>query len=160
MAKTVPLTILFALGITLTLAGCGSTTRIGGLPPANNINGNWTATLTNPEGSVAFRFTATFTQESGSELSITNLVYTTSEVCPAMAVLSSAGGSFTSMGSSNGKIAGTFQMSEILNNVGGPMLTLQGTLSNSTISGTWSVSGLVPPCSGNGTFTIVPATTG
>jgi hypothetical protein len=77
-----------------------------------------------------------------------------------LAVPKATEGSFNVTGSSNGKVAGTFGMIEALNNVGGPELTLQGTLRNGMISGTWSVSGLVPPCSGNGSFTIAPKTVG
>jgi len=51
-------------------------------------------------------------------------------------------------------------MSEVLANVGGPELILQGTVSDGTISGTWNVTGLVPLCSRSGTFTIVPTTAG
>jgi hypothetical protein len=156
MRKATGIVILLFLG--LTISGCGSS-NASGLTPGN-INGTWMATLTNPDGSIAYQFSATFTQSTGSELSITNLTYTASESCSALAVPKAAGGSFTVTGSSNGKVAGTFGMIEALNNVGGPELTLQGTLSNGTISGTWRVSGLVPPCSGNGLFTIAPTTAG
>jgi hypothetical protein len=149
---------LLVLVLALIVSGCGSSQIMGAIP--NNINGNWTATLINTNGSVAYQFSATFTQQSGSTLSITNLTYTIDSPCPALAVADEAAGSFTATGSSSGRVAGNFAMSEILTNVGGPELTLQGTLSNGTISGTWSVNGLVPICSGNGTFTMQPAMPG
>jgi hypothetical protein len=140
MHKMIGLASLLALA--LILDGCG------GSGSSNNINGNWMATLNNPDGSVAYQFSATFTQGSGSELNITNLTYTTSSSCPALATTNSAGGSFA---------AGAFTMSEIFLNVGGPELNLQGPVGNDTISGQWTLSGLVPPCSGNGSFTMRPA---
>jgi hypothetical protein len=133
------------LAVALFLDGCGSSS----VPGRNNINGDWTATLTNSDGSLAYQFSATFTQGSGSELSITNLTYTTSSSCPVLASLNSAGGSFTPS-------TETLAMSEIFMNVGGPMLSLQGKLSSGTISGQWTLNGLVPPCSGSGTFMMQP----
>jgi hypothetical protein len=144
------------VALAVTRAACGNSSLTGALP--GSIKGNWTARLSNPDGSVALQFSATFTQQSGSQLSITNLSFTNDSPCPALAVLHEASGSFTTTGSSRGMLAGTFGISEILANVGGPELTLQGRVSNSSISGTWSVNGLVPLCSGNGTFTIKPGT--
>src|ERR1700685_2566992 len=52
--------------------GCGSNSN------SENINGTWTANLTNPDGSPAFNFTTNFTQQSGGWISITNFKFTTS----------------------------------------------------------------------------------
>jgi hypothetical protein len=136
------------------MGGCGG--AMG--PTATGINGNWTATLSNVEGSIAYQFSAAFAQGNGTQLNITNLTFTTQTVCP----LSGSGleGSFTATGSSNGKVAGTFAMSMSQLNVGGPTLALQGNLSNGVISGSWNVEGIVPNCSGNGTFTIQPSMAG
>lgn len=139
MAKTGLITVL---ALTLAIAGCGSTGR-----GTTNINGNWTATLINTDGSLAYQFSATFTQGSDDNLTITNLTFTTPGACDFVAA--PAQGSFTPANRA-------FAMSMAELNVGGDMLALQGTLSDSTISGTWSASGLVPPCSGNGSFTIKP----
>jgi hypothetical protein len=78
------------LALALLLNGCGSSS----VPGRNSINGDWTATLTNSDGSRAYQFSATFTQGSGSELSITNLTYTVSSSCPTLAEANSAGGIF------------------------------------------------------------------
>jgi len=67
--------IALLLSLVFTLAGCG-----GGSHPGN-INGNWTATLTNPNGDTAFAFTTNFTQGSGSNLNIVTFQFTTSGSC-------------------------------------------------------------------------------
>jgi hypothetical protein len=148
MHKAMRITILLVLG--LTMAGCGSSN--GANPGSGNINGAWTATLKNADGSIFSQFSATLTKGTGSELSITNLTFTIPSPCRFSGGWG-AGGSFTPTN-------GTFGMSMAAENVGGPMLTLQGTLSNGMISGMWSASGLVPPCSGSGTFTIQPSMAG
>ena len=145
MLKAMGITILLVLE--LTIAGCGSTTRLSG-----SINGNWTATLANADGSTFSQFSATFTQDADSELNITNLTFTIPGPC-AFFGGEGAAGSFTPTN-------GTFGMSMAALNVGGPTLSLQGTVSTGKISGTWSASGLVPPCSGNGTFTMQLSTAG
>lgn len=145
MHKATGITILLVLG--LTMAGCGSSPRGSG-----GINGNWNATLANTDGSTFAQFSATFAQGTGSELNITNLTFTTPGPCHFFGGWGAAG-SFT-------PTDGTFGMSMAAENVGGPTLSLQGTLSSGRISGTWSASSLVPPCSGNGTFTIQPSVVG
>jgi hypothetical protein len=144
MHKVTGVTVLLVLG--LTMAGCGSSAARG------NINGNWTATLANADGSIFSQFSATFTEGSGGNLSITNLTFTTPGPCE----FSGGWGAAGSFAPTNG----TFGMSMAAENVGGPMLSVQGTLSNDRITGTWSASGLVPPCSGSGTFTIQPSMAG
>jgi len=133
--------LITLLALTLAIAGCGSS----GTGPAN-INGNWSATLTNADGSLAYRFSATFTQGSDDNLIITNLRFTTAGAC-VFSVAGETQGSFTATNR-------IFAMSLAELNVGGPMLALQGNLSHGVISGSWSAGGLVPPCSGNGRFTI------
>jgi hypothetical protein len=139
---------IFVLGIALVLAGCGSNSN------SNIINGNWTAALLNSSsgGSPIFNFTATFTQSSGSDVSITNLNFTTSSPCFASG--STATGGFTLSGNLNGVTSGGFQMNIQSTGSSSNLLTLQGTVSNNTISGTWSVSGTTSGCSGSGQFTM------
>jgi hypothetical protein len=144
MRKVTQITMLLVLGPAV--AGCGSSSFSG------LINGTWTATLTNADGSITYQFSATFAQATGSNLNITNLTFTTAGACD-FAVAGGAGGSFSPS-------SRAFAMSMVELNVGGDILALQGTLSNGTISGTWSASGLVPSCSGNGTFTIQPSMAG
>jgi hypothetical protein len=139
---------IFVLGITLVLAGCGSN--------SNNdvINGNWTAALMNSNsgGSPVFDFTATFTQSSGSDVTITNLNFTTSSPCFASG--STATGGFTLSGNLNGVTSGGFQMNIQSTGSSSNLLTLQGTVSNNTISGNWTLSGTTSGCGGSGQFTM------
>jgi len=153
MYKTIGIASLLALALILTACGSGNSMS----PGVSSINGNWIATLNNPDGSLAYKFSATLTQGSGSQLSITNLTYTTDESCTALGALNAAAGSFSITGSSHGSISGPFTMQEILTNVGGADLSLEGALSNGTISGSWNLTGLVPPCGGSGSFTMQPA---
>jgi hypothetical protein len=143
--KRLVLTMLLGL----VLGGCG-----GGSSILGNINGNWTATLTNPDGSPAFTFSTSFTQGGGTSVSVTNFTFTTNSAC--FASPTSETGTFALSGNFNGNVTGTFGMmiSTMLpapqtNNV----LTLQGAVSNNTISGTWTLTG-VSGCTGNGSFTV------
>jgi outer membrane lipopolysaccharide assembly protein LptE/RlpB len=139
---------IFVLGIALVLAGCGSN--------SNNdvINGNWTAALMNSSsgGSPVFDFTATFIQSSGSNVSVTNLNFTTSSPCFASG--STATGGFTLSGNLNGVTSGGFQMNIQSTGSSNNLLTLIGTVSNNTISGNWTLSGTTSGCSGAGAFTM------
>jgi hypothetical protein len=130
------------------LAGCGSTSNGG------NVNGNWTAALMNSSsgGSPVFNFTATFTQSSGSGVTITNLNFSSSTPC--FAAGSTATGGFTLSGNQNGVTSGGFQMNIQSTGSASNLLTLQGTVSNNTISGTWALSGTTSGCSGRGAFTM------
>ena len=140
---------IFVLGIALVLAGCGSNSN-----SSNIINGNWTAALLNSssDGSPIFNFTATFTQSSGSDVTITNLNFTTSSPCFVSGT--TATGGFTLSGNLNGVTSGGFQMNIQSTGSSSNLLTLQGTVSNNTISGTWSLSGTTSGCSGSGQFTM------
>lgn len=151
MHKAIVLVSLLSLAFFLD--GCGSNT-----PGKNNINGNWSATLTNPDGSVAYQFSASFSQGSGSALNVTNLTYATASSCPSLASMNSAGGSFTVTGSSDGWVTGTFTMAEASPAIIGPDLGLQGAVRNDTISGQWTLSSGIGDCTGNGSFTIHPTT--
>lgn len=140
--------IALFLGLALMLAGCGSSS-------SNTVNGNWTATLTNPDGTAAFTFTTSLTQNSDNTLSVSNLSFATTSPCFANGA--TATGVITLTGTTNGLTNGGFQL--ILSSVSAPLsrnvLTLNGTIQNSnTISGTWSLTGVSSGCSGSGNFTM------
>jgi hypothetical protein len=139
---------ILVLGIALTLAGCANNSNDG------MINGNWTAALLDSSsgGSPVFNFTATFTQSRGSGMTITNLNFTTSSPCFASG--STATGGFTLSGNQNGVTSGGFQMNIQSTGSTNNLLTLQGTVSNNVISGTWALSGTTSGCSGSGAFTM------
>jgi hypothetical protein len=145
--------IVFFLAMELAMAGCGNGY---GDPGSGNINGTWSATLTNS----AYSFSTSFTQGSGDTLSVTNFSFTSPGPCFASDQTSETG-TFGFMGNLNGNVTGTFSLTVTTmfpgatNNV----LTLDGTVNGNTISGTWILTGGTG-CSGNGTFTIHPPTAG
>jgi hypothetical protein len=89
---------------------------------------------------------------SGGGLSITNLNFTTATPC--FVAGSTATGGFTLSGNTNGVTSGGFQMTIQSAGSATNVMTLQGTVSNNTISGTWTLSGTTSGCSGAGTFTM------
>jgi hypothetical protein len=149
MHKQIGIIVLLLLALGLNTLGCGSGT--GATPVSGSINGAWAATLTNADGSLAYQFTATFTQGTGTELSITNLTFANPGPCLSGDL--GAAGSFA-------PATEAFGMSMVSPAIIGPYLNLQGTLSEGQISGTWSTSSGVQSCNGSGTFTIQPSTAG
>lgn len=127
------------------LSACGNS-------PSNNINGNWSAMLTNADGTPAFAFTTHFTQASGSNLNVTNFSFTTSGSCFGSQPVTETG-SFGLTGNFNGNVNGAFGMTISATNDPSDVLTLQGTAHNGTISGMWTLVGSAS-CSGNGSFTM------
>src|SRR5262249_22762987 len=122
--------IAAALIVALALCGCGNGTN-------SQINGNWSATLT---GSQTLAFNVTLNQASGGNVSVTNLDFTTSQSC--FDTGATASGAFSVTGTTNGVSTGTFQMtvfSSQSNSNGSNELSLQGTLSNNTVTGTWNL---------------------
>jgi hypothetical protein len=138
--------IVFFLAIALILTACG-----GGSSSSNTLTGNWTATLTNTDQTPAFVFTTSLTQSNGSTVTGTNLTFTTSTGCFTSAA--SQTGSFILSGNFNGNMTGTFQLTITSATPSGNTLTLQGNVNNNAITGTWTLSGLTPGCTGTGNFT-------
>ena len=144
-------TVLLALGLTMSACGSGNNS-----PGSGNINGTWTATLTDTGGSPVYTFSTSFTQGSGSTLNITNFTFTSTGPCFA-SYQTSETGSFGLMGNFNGNVTGTFEMiiTTMFPGATNNVLTLQGTVTGGTISGNWTLTGGTG-CSGNGTFSIQP----
>jgi len=140
------LTIL--LGLVLILGGCGNSNSTS----PGNVNGNWTATLTNPDSTPAFAFTTSFTQMSGSSVSVTNLTFTTASPCFVSGETETA--SFILSGNFSGSVAGAFQLTIKSGNPSGDILTLNGNANNNTITGTWTLVGISSGCSGSGNFVV------
>jgi hypothetical protein len=138
---------ILVLGIALVLAGCGTNSS------GDSINGNWTAALmsSNNSSSPVFNFSLTLAQSSGSNLSITNLNFTSSSPCFAEGA--TATGGFSLSGNFSGQTSGALQMN-IQSNTGNNTLVLQGTVNNNTVSGNWTLTGTTSGCTGQGTFTM------
>ncbi len=138
--------IALLLSLVFTLAGCG-----GGNSNMGNINGTWTATLTDAQGT-AFAFTTNFTQGSGNNLNIVSFQFTTAGACFSDQQTRETG-SFVLSGDFNGNITGQFGFTISTMVVPVSTLTLMGTANNGTISGTWTLTGATG-CTGNGSFTM------
>ena len=145
VVKQFGIAILVALG--LILLACG-----GGSSSSNTVTGNWTATLTNTDGTTAFAFTTSLSQSNGTMVTGANLTFTTSTGCFTSAA--SQTGSFVLSGNLNGNLAGAFQLTITSATPSGNTLTLQGTVNNNTVTGTWTLAGLIPGCTGSGNFTM------
>ncbi len=132
-----------------------STACGGGNSQTNNtVTGSWTAALSNPDGSPALAFTTSLKQNSGSStVSVNNLSFTTSEGCfPGS---STATGAFVLSGDFNGQTKGSFQLTvQSGTTMSGNLLTLQGSVNNNTVSGTWTLTGVTSGCAGSGNFTM------
>ncbi|HEX4423876.1 MAG TPA: hypothetical protein VH079_00655 [Terriglobales bacterium] len=141
--------LLVAFG--LLLVGCGG----NGSGPGSgngNINGNWTATLMDSGNTPVFTFTTSFRQGNGSDVSVTNLTFTTSSPCFVSGGTETA--QFMLSGNFSGSVTGSFELTIQSATPSGNTLTLEGTAKNGLITGTWTLSGVTSGCTGNGNFTI------
>ena len=144
--KQFGIAMVMAAGLILLACGGSSST-------SNTVTGNWTATLTNSDGTPAFAFTTSLTQSNGTAtVTGTNLSFTTSTPCFTSG--GSQTGSFVLSGNFNGNISGAFQLTITSGTPSGNTLVLQGTVNNNTITGTWNLTGSTQGCTGNGTFTL------
>jgi hypothetical protein len=145
--KQFGIAVVMAVGLILLACGGGSSST------SNTVTGNWTATLTNSDGTPAFAFTTSLTQSNGTAtVTGTNLSFTTSTSCFTSG--GSQTGSFVLSGNFNGNIIGAFQLTVTSGTPSGNTLVLQGTVNNNTITGTWNLTGSTQGCTGNGTFTL------
>lgn len=143
------------LSMTLVLLACGGGTN------HDVIQGNWKASVLNPDGTSAFNFTATLTQ-TGSTVTVTNLSFVNPSTCFAEGT--TATGTFTFTGTTHGVTSGAFQMtiqSGPSNPNGTNALALPGTFVRNAISGAWGLTGTGLDCSTpedatSGSFTMVP----
>jgi hypothetical protein len=142
--------IALSIVMALALIGCGTGTS------SSVINGTWTATLTDSStGATNFSFTVGLTDAGNDGVSVTNLAFNTASPCFGSST--TATGSFTLSGTTNGVNSGTFKMTVLSGpsaNINNDALNLQGTLNNNTITGNWTLIGPASGCTGSGTFTM------
>ena len=82
------------------IAGCGSGSNSG------NVNGNWSAVLTDANNNQAFTFTTSLVAtNNGSSLTVSNFTFTTSSSCFVSGETESA--SFSLTGNFNGNVTGS-----------------------------------------------------
>lgn len=143
--------LIALIGAAMFLGACGSSSNNN-----DNVNGHWTANLTDMSGNPVFAFTTDLNQSSGSTVTGTNLSFTTATPCFGSDSTETGGFSFS--GNFNGQASGAFTLtiqSGTVNSNGNNTLNLQGTLTNNnTLSGTWVLSGNGAGCTGSGNFTM------
>jgi hypothetical protein len=163
--------IILLLTSVLLLAACGGMGfgNMGNpnLNSSNNMNGNWTVTMMNQSGVQIMAFSSALSQSGGNVVTATNLQFTTPTPC--FTTGSSGTGAVMLNSGMNGSMTGTFGMTiqsgttdtsvsmgmQMMTTTGTNVLTLQGSMSNmSTVSGTWTMSGVMSGCSGSGSFTM------
>src|ERR1700691_834566 len=127
------------LALAMAAVGCGSNNGSN----SSNVNGNWSATLSNSaSGPTVYAFNTTLTEANGGGLTVTNFTFTSTGSCFVSGQTSETG-NFTLSGNFNGNVTGTFGMtinslpSSGMQNV----LTLQGGVGpNNTVAGTWNLT--------------------
>src|ERR1700681_2166929 len=121
------------LAVAVSMAGCGSNNSSSS---SSNINGTWSAALTNTDGTTAYSFASTFTQASGSSVTVTNLTFNSPSPCFPSTTAET--GTFGLGGNSNGTVTGTFGMTvtTMFPTATNNLLTLQGAVNGKTITGT------------------------
>ncbi len=147
--KLLGITIL--LSVALLLTACGSSNNNNN----TNVNGNWTANLTDQSGNQVFSFTTSLTTNSDNSVTGTNLTFTTNNGCFSNGATQT--GTFGLTGNFNGNVSGAFSLNvtgPATGSTGNNTLSLQGTLNNNAISGTWALAGLQSGCTGSGNFTM------
>lgn len=140
-----PVRVPVALALALVLIGCGSGSHM------QTIDGVWNAQLSNPDGTSALVFQMVLTQAGGTDVNVTGFVFTVPASCFSSETSQHA--SFTPAGGNRGRLMGEFEMTVTTmfpqeNNV----LTLQGTVNGTSVTGTWNLTGGTAPCNGSGDF--------
>ena len=140
--------VAMLLATSLALTGCGAG---AGNNNSGNINGNWTASLTDMGGNAVLGFATSLAVNGDGTLLVTNFKFTTNSSCFVSGETES--GSFILSGDFNGNVTGKFQFTVTSENPSGNTLTLTGTVNGGTITGTWMLVGGIN-CADNGNFTI------
>ena len=150
MSKLVTVALL---GITLIFFGCGSNTSSNA-----SINGTWSAAVSNSSSVNMFAFMTHLTVNADGSLGTTSFTLTLDN-SPCSFPGSTESGLFTLMGNFKGQVSGKFHYVVMSTGVEVNTLTLDGTVSGGTITGTWTASGATANCAGKGTFTMSPVLT-
>jgi hypothetical protein len=139
------------LGITLIFSGCGSNSSTTNA----NINGTWSAALSNSSSVNMLTFSTHLTGNADGTLGTTSFSLTLNST-PCTFTSSTESGTFMLTGNFNGQVSGKFHYVVMSTGIEVNTLTLDGTVSGGQITGTWTVSGATANCAGNGTFTMSP----
>jgi hypothetical protein len=141
------------LSVGLILSGCGSGSHATG-----NINGTWSATLSNSTLANDFIFMTHLTVNADGTLGTTTFNISVDST-PCDFTTTTETGSFTISGNFNGQVSGAFHYVVMSTGVEVNTLTMDGMVSGGQITGTWQVSGATVNCTGSGKFTMNPVLT-
>jgi hypothetical protein len=141
--KKLAVAVLVVLGVML--VGCGSNSSKG------NVSGNWTAMLTDSQGSQVFSFTTSLVDRGDGTVNVSKFAFSSNSNCFQSGTTET--GTFGLSGNFNGSVTGTFGMTITSGTPSGNVLTLTGTVNGGTISGKWTLTGGVD-CTGSGSFTM------
>ena len=139
------LAVAMVLVAGLVMWGCGSNSN------NRNINGTWSATLTDNSQNQVFSFSTALVDNGDGTVNVTKLSFSTNSPCFVSGDTES--GTFGLSGNLNGNVKGTFGMTIKSGTPSGNVLSLSGTVNGNTISGMWTLTG-TGNCSGSGTFTM------
>jgi hypothetical protein len=142
--------VAILLLIALMLNGCSSTTNVAN----TTASGSWQAQLsggTGPDAS-GFSFITGFNISGSGGLSVTYFQFLNTEACFVLG--ESEGGTLVVTTNSSGVVTGTLAFTVRSGTPAGNTLTLNGTESGTTITGTWQVAGS-SDCTAAGTFTMM-----
>jgi hypothetical protein len=136
--------VLLALAL---LVGCGGGSSSGSGSSGPTIDGNWSAVLQYSDGTIAYAFTTSLKQSSGSTVTVTNFSFTAAPPCVESAESETAelDGGF--------KNNSSFLMSIFAGPPDSVGIEMTGHVQNNTITGSWLSRGLTS-CHASGEFTL------
>jgi hypothetical protein len=146
--KQLAIVVLLALGLTVSGCGGGSSSTTA----TSTASGTWEAVLSGGSGEAsALSFVTTFSVGSNNSLSVSNLTFLTVGTCFVSG--SSASGTLSTSTNSNNVVTGNLSFTVQSGTPAGNTLTLTGTESGTSITGSWSLTG-ASGCTGTGSFTM------
>ena len=142
------LAILGLIALLLTVVGRGSSTTAA----AADTSGTWQAVLTGGAGEAsALSFNTKFSVNNDGSLNVSAFSFLTVQTCFVSGGTVSGTANVTT--DSNGLVTGTISYVIQSGSPAGNTLTLSGTESGTTVTGTWTLTGN-EGCSGAGDFTM------
>ena len=146
----VSLLLIFVLSLIACGGGYGGNSS-GTTTTTSGVDGNWTTTMLNSSGAQVMVFTSAISHSGTYTVTATNMQFTTGMACfPTGA---SATGAVMPSGNAN-SFGMTIQSANTTGTMNTTVLTLQGSLTNATVSGTWTMNGITSGCSGSGSFSM------
>lgn len=144
--------VALLLLITLVLNGCSSNNSNAAVA-ASTASGSWQAEMS---GGIAdasgLSFITAFSVDASGNMGITNFQFLTNGTCFVSG--ESESGTLVVTTNTNNVVTGTLTFTVQSGNPAGNMLTLNGTESGTTITGTWQLTGS-SDCTSAGTFTMM-----